>query len=288
MLIEGRHFTNKQDLYSVGYKAMACSLSDIAAMGGEPGFALLSLGVPRRFKFKDMVRLSQGIKKAAQKFYVDIIGGDTNASDKLVIDICMAGFVQKENLVLRSGAKEGDYIFVTGGLGGSIYGRHLKFIPRVKESQFLVSRFKLNSMIDISDGLVLDLWRILKLSRVSAIIFENLLPRHKDAKNMKEVLYMGEDFELLFSVGAKEGEKLLNLIEARHYYNGGQRLSANVLMADTSRKPRALARRDSFRNNKVSFPVSFIGKIIKGNSKISMVNKDNKLVRLKPKGFLHF
>lgn len=254
MLIEDRHFRRRDSLVDVGHKALACSLSDIAAMGGKPSFALVSLGLPKRFRFKDIRLLFGGIRKAARRFSVDIIGGDTNACDKLVIDISMIGFVSPRNLVLRSNAKAGDYIFVTGGLGGSIYKKHLKFLPRVKEAQFLVDRFSLHSMIDISDGLILDLYRILEASGVGAVIFENLIPFYKDARSLKEALYMGEDFELLFTASQKDGDILLKKIQQK----------------------------------KIGFPLSFIGKIIKEKFQIFMVDKNRKLKKLKPKGFLHF
>jgi thiamine monophosphate kinase len=109
-------------------------------------------------------------------------------------------------------------------------------------------------MIDITDGLVLDLWRVLKASGVGAVIFEKLLPRHKDAKSAKEVLYMGEDFELLFTVEKKVGDDLLNKI----------------------------------RQRKIKFPLSFIGKVIKDKAKVWLVTKNNKLANLKPCGFVHF
>ena len=254
MLIEDRHFKRRDSLYDIGYKAIACSVSDIAAMGGEPSFALVSLGIPQRIKFRDIKLLYKGLRKGTDRFCVNIIGGDTNSCDKLIIDISMIGFTTSKNLVLRDQAKIGDYIFVTGSLGGSIYKRHFKFLPRVKESKFLTDRFKLHSMIDISDGLVLDLWRISKASRVGAVIFENLIPIHKDAKNLKEALYMGEDFELLFTVSQKDGKILLEKI----------------------------------RQNKVGFPLSFIGKIINKRCQIRLIDKNRKTIELKPKGFLHF
>jgi thiamine-monophosphate kinase len=254
MLIEGKHFLRSADLYDVGYKAMACSLSDIAAMGGVPSFALVSLGLPRRLRFNDVKSLFCGLKKSAQRFSVDIVGGDTNLSQKLIVDVSLTGFVHPRKLVLRSGAKEGDYIFVTGSLGGSIYQKHLKFTPRVKEAAYLVDRFKLHAMIDISDGLILDLWRVLEASKVGAVIFEVLIPQSKDAKNLNQALYMGEDFELLFTVSPEEGK----------------------VMLDMSAK------------GKISFPLSFIGKVIKDREQVWLVGKDNKLKRLKPRGYLHF
>lgn len=254
MIIEGRHFKLRDNLNDVGYKAVACSLSDIAAMGGKPSFALVSLGLPKRFRFTDVKLLFRGIRRAADRFSVDIVGGDTNASDKLVIDISMIGFVNPRNLVLRDNAKAGDYIFVTGSLGGSIYQKHLKFLPRLKESQFLTNGFNLHSMIDISDGLILDLYRILEASGAGAVIFQDLIPIYKDARNFKEALYMGEDFELLFTVSEKDGEILLKKIQQK----------------------------------KINFPLSFIGKVIEEKLQIWMIGKDRKLIRLKPKGFVHF
>jgi len=254
MLIEDRHFRRKDSLYDVGHKSIACSLSDIAAMGGEPKFALVSLGLPKRLCFRDVKLLSKGIKACADKFSVNIIGGDTNRSDKLIVDVLMTGFVNPKKIVLRNTAKEGDYIFVTGNLGGSILRKHLNFMPRVKESLFLTNKFKLNSMIDVSDGLVIDLWRILKSSKVGAVLFEDLIPISKDAKGLNETLYMGEDFELLFTVSEKEGQSLFKNIE----------------------------------NNKISFPLSFIGKIINKKYQIWLINKKGKLNKLRPKGFLHF
>lgn len=255
MLIEGKHFTKRDSLIDVGYKAMSCSLSDIAAMGGEPKFALVSLGLPKRFKFRDIHALYRGFSKALDRFCVEIVGGDSNLCDKLIIDISMIGFVNSKKLVLRSNAKTGDYIFVTGSLGGSFYRKHLRFLPRIKEAKFLLDRFKLNSMIDISDGLVIDLYRILQASGVGAVIFENLIPVDKDAKNLEEALYMGEDFELIFTLSNQEANRLLSRIN----------------------------------QNKIGFSLSFIGKIIDEKSKIYLLDKDSKRFKaLKMKGFLHF
>lgn len=254
MLIEGRHFRRTDSLYDIGHKAMSCSLSDIAAMGGEPSFALVSLGIPKRFRLKDIKSLFTGLKKSAERFAVNIVGGDTNASEKLIIDISMTGFIKPQNLVLRSNAKVGDYIFVTGSLGGSIYRKHLKFSPRVKEALYLTNKFKLHSMIDISDGLTLDLWRILKASNVGAVIFQDLIPKSKDAKNLDQALYMGEDFELLFTVSEKDGQALIEKI----------------------------------RRKRIDFALNFIGKIIDEKYQLWLFDANRKLKKLKPRGFLHF
>ncbi len=120
----------------------------------------------------------------------------------------MLGVVEKNNLVLRSGAKVGDVIFVTGKLGGSIRGKHLKFTPRLKESRFLVKNFKVNSMIDISDGLAQDLGHILEESSKGAVIYAELIPVSRQARNLNDALSSGEDFELLFTMPFKEAKRL--------------------------------------------------------------------------------
>ena len=210
MLIEGAHFRRSAPPQNIGWKALCCSLSDIAAMGGVPKWALVSCGLPKNMTVRYADKIYSGIKKAAGRFGVNIVGGDTNASKKITIDVTVLGEVKKENLVLRSGAKAGDFIFVTGSLGGSIYGRHLNFIPRLKEAQILVKNFKINSMIDLSDGLSSDLNHIIKQSGVGAIVYGELIPKSRRAKTINNALCEGEDFELLFTMSKKEGFKLLD------------------------------------------------------------------------------
>lgn len=209
ILIEGTHFKKSDSAYLVGKKSISVSVSDIAAMGGIPKYALVSLGLPASLNRGYVFDLWKGIKSQAKKFKVSIVGGDTVRAKNVTIDITLIGGVKRKRLVLRSGAKVNDVIFVTGELGGSIRKRHLAFEPRLKESQFLVKNFKISSMIDLSDGLIKDLSRILKDSRVGACLFEELIPVHKGARNFNEALYMGEDFELLFTVRPKEAERLM-------------------------------------------------------------------------------
>lgn len=210
ILIDGIHFNLKSALpFQIGWKALAVSISDIAAMGGIPKDALVSLGLPFRCSLKMIDRIYEGMRKISRRFGVNIVGGDMSKADKLVINISLLGEVRKKNLVLRSGARKGDIIFITGSLGGSIYGRHLKFIPRIKEAQILVKNFKLHSMIDISDGLSLDLNHITRASNVGAVVYEKSIPLSKEAKSFQEAITMGEDFELLFTLSLKEARKLL-------------------------------------------------------------------------------
>ena len=208
MLAEGVDFTHRDKPYWIGRKSLGVCLSDIAACGGVPRYALVSLGIPAQAQLNLVKELYRGIIFAARKFKVSVVGGDISRADKLVINVCLAGLVKRKNLVLRSGAKKGDIIFVSGRLGGSIYAKHLRFTPRVKEANYLVNNFKLNSMIDISDGLIQDLGHILKESNQGAVVFEELIPLSADAHKPQEALYMGEDFELLFTLPLDEARRL--------------------------------------------------------------------------------
>jgi thiamine-monophosphate kinase len=214
MLLEGVHFTLKMPAAAIGYKALACSISDIAAMGGLPQYAVVSLGVsgscPRRF----VTEMYRGMQRAAQRFHVEIVGGDTVRSKSIIINIALTGIAEKGRVVYRKGARVGDRIFVTGPLGRSLSGgRHLKFIPRVGEAQFLVRHYKPTAMIDISDGLAADLGHILSESRVGAVLEEKLIPRTQGAGS-EQALYDGEDFELLFTLPDSKAERLQNLKNA--------------------------------------------------------------------------
>ncbi len=208
MLIENVHFLRKHDLRDVAHKALACSISDIAAMGGLPQYALLSVAFPGTLKLEQVRRFYSGIRKTAKEFGVKVVGGDTNSADRIIIDVFMCGTVERRNLVLREGAQTGDRIFVTGSLGGSLKGRHLKFVPRLREARFLVENFKLNSLMDISDGLALDLFRLLKQSKKSALLNAAKIPLSAQARTPDQAFYDGEDFELLFTLNEKEARKL--------------------------------------------------------------------------------
>ena len=208
MVVENVHFDlSSAAPFQIGWKALGRNISDIAAMGGVPRHAVVSLGISPALDISVADGICKGIKVIADKFGVNIVGGDMAKSKKIVIDIALLGEVEKKKLVLRSGAKQGDAILVTGTLGGSIKGKHLNFIPRVSEARNILKRFKINSMIDISDGLVLDLNRILKASSVGACIYEDAIPVSKDALSVKNALYDGEDYELLFTMNAKDAAK---------------------------------------------------------------------------------
>lgn len=208
MLVEGVDFLKQDKPELIGRKALAVSISDIAACGGVPRYCLVSMGMPKNISLKKVDKLFAGINNLAKRYKINLVGGDLSRANRITLDVSMLGFVEKKYLVLRSGAKRGDIIFVTGRLGGSILGKHLKFKPRLEEARFLVKNFKVNSMLDISDGLAQDLSHILKESKVGATIYAELIPLSKQAKNLDAALYGGEDFELLFTLPLKEAKRI--------------------------------------------------------------------------------
>ena len=221
MLMDGRHFRLASDgPEAVGYKAMGVNLSDIAAMAGIPRAAVVSVALPRTGAAAIAQGLHAGLKRMADRFEVDLVGGDTNAWDgPLVINVTVLGETTPRGAVRRSGARPGDLIFVTGPLGGSLHrGRHLRPEPRLREALALHSAAELHAMIDISDGLSSDLGHILEESgTVGAILDAGAIPIHADAVDqsrsdgmtaIEHALNDGEDFELCVVIPASEAGRI--------------------------------------------------------------------------------
>lgn len=218
MLMEGTHFTFPPATPELaGRKALAVNLSDIAAMAGEPHSALVSLALPRSRGADFAKSVMQGLIDLASEFQTTIIGGDTNSWDgPLVINVALVGTAPQNQSVKRSGARAGDWIFVTGELGGSLASHHLTFTPRIREATLLSETVALQAMIDISDGLASDLQHILSESGVGAIIQARQVPisdrvsqELSEAERLQKALSDGEDFELLFTVSPEAGQRLL-------------------------------------------------------------------------------
>jgi thiamine-monophosphate kinase len=209
MLLDGTHFdTKKHTLEQIGYKSMAASLSDCAAMATIPLAAVVAVALPRNFGAENLKKLHKGILAAAEKYNCPLIGGDMTSWDKpLAINVTMLSTVAKTKPVQRSTAKIGDLVCVTGSLGGSLAGRHLNFEPRLKES-LEIAKAGANSMMDLSDGLSTDLNHICRLSGKGAILEADKIPVSKESKGLNGALNDGEDFELLFTIPAKNFEKL--------------------------------------------------------------------------------
>ena len=247
MIVEDVDFKSNEDPYLVGRKALAISISDIAACAGTPRYAVISMGLPKNTLLAKIDRISRGFFDLAKKFNINIVGGDLSRAKKIVIDVSMLGSVAKKGLVLRQGAKVNDLIFVTGKLGGSIRGKHLKFTPRVKEARYLTKNYKINSMIDISDGFIQDLRHICEESRVGAAVFKELIPLSEDAGSIKDALFMGEDFELIFTMPRKEATRLLKK-KTGNFYLVGEVVDKKFGLKFEDKKKIVLNRDSGFRH----------------------------------------
>lgn len=283
LLLEGVHFNLAYtDSYQLGKKALAVNLSDIAAMGGIPLYYLVSLGLPPTLPLDFVDNLYKGMKEMSEEYKISLIGGNLSSSKKVFIDITMIGLSPPEEIIYRNGAQTGDVILVTGTLGDSSLGltvlkskkkkkktpallkimeKHLTPKPRLKEGRFLAAHQLASAMIDISDGLILDLQHLLNESKKGAEIWIDKLPISPQTIYYSQIykkdpvtlaLTGGEDYELLFTLPKKMFKRY-------------QELSQNLPLDAT-----------------------IIGKITSEKGKIHLIKKDGSLYHLKGKGFLHF
>jgi thiamine-monophosphate kinase len=196
---------------------MAVNLSDIAAMAGVPVAAVVAVGLPRAGGRALAEELYRGLRETADAFDTALVGGDTNSWDgPLVISVTLVGQATERGPVPRGGARPGDWLFVTGPLGGSIRGKHLDFTPRVREALALHRAADLHAMIDVSDGLAADLHHLCAESGCGAVVRAEAVPVSDDARRMDDgrspldhALADGEDFELVFAVAPEDGARLL-------------------------------------------------------------------------------
>ncbi len=224
--LEGIHF--RREWHSpevVGWRCLTRGLSDIAAMGGKPLAVFLSLALPGKLPQKWVDGFMRGLLALAREFDVSLAGGDTAQSPLAVLaDIVVLGTVPKGTAVLRSGAKPGDCVYVTGELGGGSaalkeffagrnprardFPRHFHPVPRLAVGDFLRARAIATAMIDLSDGLSTDLGHICDESGVGAEIVANDIPRarvgrRRERVDLKLALHGGEDYELLFTAPSR-------------------------------------------------------------------------------------
>ena len=244
----------------IGHKALAVSLSDVAAMGAKPVWSMVSIGVPEAVWKTDFVdKFYDGYLRLASKFDVELVGGDVSRTpDKIVIDSIVAGEVKKGRAILRSSAKIGDLIYVTDELGGAAAGltllengvryddsakiwqrnlllKQLQPLPHIHAAQQLNGKFPPSAMIDLSDGLSSDLTHICRASQVGAKIYADKIPLHKNlnsiAKTFDEklnyVLNGGEDFELLFTAAPEKKIPTRKAYEKRGFSYIGE-ITANT------------------------------------------------------------
>lgn len=207
-VIESVHFEPEARPRQIGWKAMARPLSDIAAMGGVPLHALVTLAAHPATPLSRVTGIYAGLRDAAERFGVGIVGGETARSPgPLFLSITLTGEVEAERCIRRSGGCPGDCLYVTGRLGGSIRRRHLTFVPRIEEARWLGGRFRPNAMMDLSDGLGADLPRLAGASGCGFELNEAALPRHRGVSR-KQAISDGEDYELLFAINAARARAL--------------------------------------------------------------------------------
>jgi thiamine-monophosphate kinase len=244
----------------LGQKALAVSLSDVAAMGAKPVWSMLSIGIPEKLWKTDFLeRFYQEWLGLSKKFDVELVGGDISKTpNKIVINSIVAGEVKKGKAILRSGAKVGDLIFVTGSLGGASAGlklleegfrysfsekvwrkklllKQLTPFPPVAHGKIIGEKQIASAMIDLSDGLSSDLAHICRESRVGARIIADKIPFHTNLRSMTNrfeeklnyALNGGEDFELLFTVNPKKIFHIENKLKNGSFFCVGE-ITANA------------------------------------------------------------
>lgn len=276
MLVEDVHFrASTAEPFQIGWKSLAVNISDVASMGGEPTYAFVSIGLPRETKVEFVDALYSGMRRVANDYSVDIVGGDTVSSPQIIINIALLGEVEKENLILRAGAKTGDAIVVTGSLGGSDAGfailehdlpiegteRHLLPVPRVREGRLLARSGYVTSMIDISDGLASEVHHICEMSVKGAKVFMKDIPLFYNVHQVAELtgrrpyslaLHGGEDYELLFTCHPDKVS----------------------ILAEDMRK-------------ECDTPLTIVGRIVDGYS-ITIEDLSGRIIPLPPRGYDHF
>jgi thiamine-monophosphate kinase len=282
--VEDQHFRLKNiSPYQLGRRAMAVNLSDIAAMGGQPTYALVSLGFPGSFPLSDFDELFRGMKDELALFSAHIIGGNlSNISKELIIDITLLGEVSPDHILTRSGARPGDRIFVTGNLGESGAGfyildkygknyhrefhnlvqKHLQPVPQIEIGQRISRSGFATAMIDVSDGIASDLNHICTRSGVGAEIYQERIPLPDGIDKVtyfsgKSALYLalqcGEDYELLFTMKPDTPDAIIHLI-----------------------------------SSETGIAITEIGKILTIESGYKLIDLQNRRVLIQPKGWNHF
>ncbi len=199
-VVEGIHFATGTSGDSVGWKAGARCVSDMGAMGGAPLQALVSLALPDTTPVRWVEEFYAGIGRLAERFKFGICGGETTRSPSgISATVSMVGIVSREAIITRSTARTGDFIYVTGQLGGSINGHHLTFLPRQAEGSWLATHVGPSAMMDLSDGLAADLPRLCAASGVGFRLDLQALPLNPGC-SVRNALADGEDYELIFTV----------------------------------------------------------------------------------------
>ena len=264
MLMEGTDFILGPDCSArtIGHKALAVSLSDLAAMGARPEAAVVAVALPRHGGDTLGREIEVGIEALAAEHGVTLAGGDTNAWDgPLVISTTAIGSVRPGAAWRRDGARVGDVLVVTGAFGGSLLGRHLAVAPRVREALFIAEHFTVHAAIDCSDGLSLDLARMMAASGTCGVVRLADVPIHADALRraardggtaLEHALGDGEDFELILAMPPE---------------------AARALVAAAGTAP-------------LDLPITVIGTVVAGTGLVAEA-ADGVRSPLEPRGYIH-
>ncbi len=265
-VVDGKHFLiGDTDPYRVGWKSVARSISDIAAMAGEPVGVLVALGLTKNIEVDWIKKVYSGINACISEYGCFLIGGDVSSCENEVfLSVTVLGKVRKNKVCYRAGATRDDFLCVTGDLGGSILRKHLDFTPRIKESIWLTDNLDVTSMIDLSDGLGKDIFHLVEEGSVGFRLDYEAIPISDDAKKMAEndinksfhrALNDGEDYELLFTVSGESVGVRRKLSEFREIFG----ISCSV-----------------------------IGRVIEGVNGVEIFKGDKFHSELKKGGFEHF
>jgi thiamine-monophosphate kinase len=207
-VVEGVHFVRGTNASDVGWKAMMRPLSDFGAASAVPQFALITLIVRQQTKVAWVRGLYRGLRQAASRFDVSIVGGETsNTPGPIAVSVIVIGFVEKPRATSRRGGRSGDDLFVTGRLGGALKQKHLKFVARIEQSRWLTKNFSIHAMMDLSDGLGADLPRLARASKLGFDIEVENLPVARGA-TIDNAMSEGEDYELLFAISPRDRHSL--------------------------------------------------------------------------------
>lgn len=206
-VVEGVHFTPREKPEWIGRKALCRALSDLAAMGATPLAAVITLGAAKHESVRRLKSIYAGLAKTAKKYAVNLVGGETTRAKELFFSVALLGECRGYRPVLRSGAKPGDLIAVTGTLGGTRAKKHLQFDPRLAEGQWLARHGFATALMDLSDGLGADLPRLARASGVSFQLDAKSIPR-SPGTSLEAAINDGEDYELLFTVRPARAETL--------------------------------------------------------------------------------
>ena len=206
-VVEGVHFTAQTPPRLIGRKAMARVVSDFAAMAAVPRHALVTLIAPPHTPVQRVLAVYRGLREQARACGVQVVGGETSSGGQLILTVSLSGTAPAKAWIGRHRARAGDLLWVTGRLGGSIRGKHLRFDPRLAEARWLVRQVPVHAMMDLSDGLAKDLPRLAAACGLDYRVDKALLPRSRGC-SLEQAWGDGEDYELLFATPARGRARL--------------------------------------------------------------------------------